>query len=181
MLSILFCAVFTMIFTACGDDENTIPPYDKSKLIGGYKGTCTITMGAITYLEPNFVAAMTQKDVNSLYLALGNDATYKTVGLFSTSVASNFRKVDNNAWFDVESINVSETSVPLFISENLKLSFEIDHISLKLFPQSATYVESLKTLNLIYNGSLEISGKNPNEKYNTSISYQFILNRTATQ
>ena len=175
----LLIAIFAVGFVSCGDD---VESFEKGILIGNYTGNCTVSLGSKSDVVSSFPAEFKQKDKNSLYLIMGNATTYESIGISTLKIASEFKDYKGYGGFKLESINDSfgQDKIPNFIKENVSPPFDMVSMTLKLNtdPQSPpTYMMASKNLLITYKGSIEIAGKNADEKLSSSITYVLDLKK----
>ena len=177
-----FLLILAAGFVSCGDDSGPAD-YDSGNLIGSYTGNCVIQLGTTKLQTINsFPAEFKQNDTKSLYLGLGNEAAYKSIGISIIKTATGFKDYGNYVQFNVENINVNFTAdqIPEFFKNNIDLSFEKEKMTLKLTSDSKnppTFIKTSKILTVTYTGSVEITGSKPNQKYSDSITYSVNVNK----
>ena len=178
----LLIALFISGLVACGDHEP--PVFEKGKLIGSYSGVCTVSLSSSSKSQvvSNFLAEFRQKDPQSLYLILGNDATYESIGMSAMKVASGFKDYGGYATFDLEGFNdtFGMDRIPGFIKENMNFTVNIKSMVLKLNVESKNptkYFIASNNLIFTYTGIIEITGANGIDYQRTSITYQFDLKK----
>ena len=174
----LLMAVFISGFVSCSEPEP--PAFDKGKLIGTYVGECIVSSG-LTSENLSFSAEFKQKDKQNLYLSIGNDATYQSVGISALPIASGFKDHGSYARFDLEDIidTFGSTQIPNFI-KTIGPAWDIKNATLKLTADSKNpprYTLASKSLTFSYTGTIEITGVNTNDYYRSSITYKFNLSK----
>ena len=168
-------------FVSC-DKDSEPSAYEKGNLIGHYVGNCTVTMGSKHDVISGFPVEFRQNDTQSLSLNIGDEASYRSIGIFTVKKASGFKDYGSYARFNLENINVdfSAEHIPDFINNNIQLSWDIKSVLLKLYIDSQNppkYTIASKELSFTYTGTIEITGKNTGEKHSSPIKYTFNLNR----
>ncbi len=179
----LIFSILAFSFISCGDDEVLveIPNYNKENLIGDYSGNCTVKLGdnkseTITAFPGKFK----QKDDNLLYLDLGDQSTYQSIGISPIVVASNFKSYNKYAQFQVDNLPLRLFNpIPNFF-KSLNLAFEIESVEMNLscsgdgIPQ---YYENIENLTFTYSGQVIIKGAKDGGELKAPISYKFNLNK----
>ena len=181
VLSKVFFMILAVGFVSCGDDPGP-PDYDKGNLIGSYVGNCVVELGTKSEVFSNFPVEFKQRDTNSLSLDLGNETTYKSIGVSIIKTATKFKDHKNYARFNIESINVdfSADQIPDFFKDNMDLSFEVKKATLKLNSDSKnppTFTKTSRILTFTYTGSIEIIGNSSKDKISRSITYSVNVNK----
>jgi len=172
--------IFIAGFVSCGKDEPAV--YEKGNLIGNYVGNCTVSLSSGSQTVADFPAEFKQKNTLDLYFNIGDANSYKSIGISATMTASGFKDYGSYAGFNLESINDSFTTdlIPDFIKNNIKLGWNMKSVTLKLNidpKNSPKYIIASKNLTFTYTGSVEITGPDSNDKYSSSITYKYDLNK----
>ena len=173
----LLITIFISGFVSCGKDEP--PVFEKGNLIGSYVGNCVVLIGSKSETVSNFPAAFKQKDAQSLYLDLGNDDFYQSIGISILTTASNFKDHGSYARFDLEKINDSFGNNKIPEISNGFINGGVKSMTLALYVDSKNppkYTMASQTLTFAYTGIIEVTGT-MGEKYSSPITYTFNLNR----
>jgi len=172
--------IFISGFVSCSKNEPAV--YDKGNLIGDYVGNCMVSLSSGSQTVSDFPAEFKQKDAQNLYFNVGDANSYQSIGISATMTASEFKDYGSYAGFNLENINDSFTAdlIPDFIKNNIKPGWDMKSVTLKLSidPKNPPkYVIASKNLTFTYTGSVEITGPGSNDKYSSSITYKFDLNK----
>ena len=174
-LLIIFSISF---FVSCSDSEP--PVYEKGNLIGNYVGNCIISLSSKSETLSDFPAVFKQKDAQNLYLDIGNDNSYKSIGIFISVIASGFKDYGSYAKFNLGNINdiFKDDQIPDFIKNNVPLNGNPKSVTLDLKVDSKNppkYTMASENLTFTYTGNIKVTGVG--EEYNGSITYTFNLNK----
>jgi len=175
----LLIVIFVAGFVSCDGEP---PVFDKGKLIGNYTGSCTVSLGSKSEVVSDFPAEFKQKDRNSLYLIIGDGATYESIGISALKIATEFKEYKGYGRFNLEGINDSfgVDRIPDFIKTNISLTWDMRTMSLKLNTASNNlpkYIIASKNLTFTYAGVIEITGKSVDEKFSSPVTYVFNLTK----
>jgi len=178
-VNLLMVIFISGLVSGCQSDP---PVFDKGNLIGRYTGECTITIGSITEGVQNVPAVFKQKDTQSLFLDLGDDNTFASIGISAMRIASGFKDHGSYASFDLESMSdvFSEGKIPSRIKSAFNPPWDIVSmtLSLNISPQNPPrYTIGSKNLTFTYTGGVDMKGRNPADKMSSSITYKFSLNK----
>ena len=172
--------IFISGLVSCSKDEPAV--YEKGNLIGNYMGNCTVSLSSGSQTVSDFPAEFKQKNTQDLYFNVGDANSYKSIGISATITASGFKDYGSYAGFNLENMSDSFTTdlIPDFIKNNIKLDWDMKSVTLNLNvdPKNPPkYVIASKNLMFTYTGSVEITGPGSNDKYSSSITYKFDLNK----
>ena len=176
----LLIIIFILGFVSCSDSKP--PVFEKGNLIGKYVGSCTVSLGSISEIVPDFPAEFWQKDNQNLNLLIGDDASYQSIGIKTIRTTSEFKDYGSYAGFTLDNFSDSfgNDQIPVFIKNNIILTWDIKSVTLKLnvdSKNSPKYTIASKNLTFTYTGVIEITGKNSGEYYSSPIIYLFNLNK----
>ena len=171
--------LIAILFSGLASCDSDLPVYEKGNLIGSYTGTCTISTSSASEIVSNFPADFSHRDVESLYLKIGDGATYDSVGISTMRIASGFKDYGSYARFDLDGINDKFTTdlFPNFIKNSTDWEIKSMTLNLDIDPKNPPkYTVASKNLTFTYTGTFKITGTKGDEQ-SRPVSYTFNLNK----